>query len=321
MPTIRVMILRAAGTNCDLECEHAWRLAGAAPERVHVRRLIENRRQLDDFQVLTIPGGFSYGDDISAGRIFAAQLERHLLDDLRRFVAGGRLILGICNGFQVLVKAGLLPFSQGAAGPRPANRPAERGRAPAPAGLDVRSGPIAERVCTLTYNDPPGFQDRWVWLRADSAKCVFLEPQRVYEMPIAHGEGRVLFRDAAALETVLRNDQCALRYVPPPDSGDTTVTVGTDVELAASVALTGGAVARSAAAPPFAAPSAAAPYNPNGSAADLAGLCDETGRVLGLMPHPDRFTDWTQHPCWTSLPPRPEGDGLALFRRAVAYLD
>ncbi|RMF84152.1 MAG: hypothetical protein D6744_03600, partial [Planctomycetota bacterium] len=162
MATIRVMVLRAPGTNCDLECVHAWERAGAAPERVHLRRLIESPGLLDSCRVLTIPGGFSYGDDIAAGRVFAARLQRHLREPLRRFIASGRLVLGICNGFQILVKAGLLP--------------------------NPRDG--EQRFCTVTRNVPPGFQDRWVRLEAGRTNCVFLEPSREYELPIAHGEGR-----------------------------------------------------------------------------------------------------------------------------------
>jgi phosphoribosylformylglycinamidine synthase len=256
---VRVLILRTAGTNCDLEAQYAWQLAGAAAERVHIRRLIESPQTLDEFQVLTIPGGFSYGDDIAAGRIFAAQIRRHLLDNLRKFIDGGRLVLGICNGFQVLVQTGLLP---------------------------CRLTDDRPRTCTVTYNDPPGFQDRWIYLRASSDRCVFLEAGRVYEMPIAHGEGRVLFASAADLNVAVHAGQNALVYSGPGDGAPN---------------LHG------------------EPLNPNGSQADIAGLCDETGRVLGLMPHPERFVTWTQHPCWTSQPPREEGDGLALFRRAVRY--
>ena len=266
MATIRVMILRAGGTNCDLETEHAWRLAGAEPERVHLRRLIEKPPLLDDFQILTLPGGFSYGDDIAAGRIFAAKLRRYLAEVLREFVASERLVLGICNGFQILVQAGLLPYSNGA-GTGGAGRTES-----------------ASSLCTLAQNEPPGFQDRWVTLAAAAeSPCVFIEPGRNYEMPIAHGEGCVRFADAGTRDRVLAGGLGALRYVPAADGGE------------------------------------APPYNPNGSEADIAGLCDPSGHVFGLMPHPERFVAATQHPCWTSRPEREEGDGLAIFHRAVAY--
>jgi phosphoribosylformylglycinamidine synthase len=297
------LILRAAGINCDLEAQHAWELAGAQAERVHVRRLIERPQILAEYQILMIPGGFSYGDDIAAGRILAAQLKRHLIEPIRDFVASGRLVLGVCNGFQVLVNAGLLPFPDDGV---PAGAACERAAAFEAASthraysISDHSAPADDlarlsglRTCTISYNEPPGFQDRWVNLRATTRFCAFLDPGREYEMPIAHGEGRVLFADEQTLQRVLSGGLNALTYVaPPPHAG---VTPG-------------------------------APANPNGSVADIAGLCDPTGRILGLMPHPERFVHWTQHPCWTADRERladrcgAEGDGLALFRRAVAYL-
>jgi phosphoribosylformylglycinamidine synthase subunit PurQ / glutaminase len=256
MAPVKVLILRTAGTNCDHETEFAWQLAGATAERVHLSRVIAEPRLLDDYQILTLPGGFSFGDDISAGRVFARQLERHLRDQLGTFVDAGKLVLGICNGFQVLVKAGLLP---------------ER-------------NPTSRR-CTIAANEPPGFQDRWVWLEAGDTPCAFLEPHRRYELPIAHGEGRVTFSSPADRNQVTQQRLAALRYVAPENPAG----------------------------------HAGLPPNPNGSDGDLAGLCDSTGRVLGLMPHPERFVRWTQHPAWTSLPPREPGDGFAFFEQAVRY--
>lgn len=255
----RVIVLRCAGANCDLEAQHAWELAGAKAERVHIHRVIENPSLLAQTQIVMLPGGFSYGDDIAAGKILARQIQRHLGEQLAGFVERGGLLLGVCNGFQALVKAGLLP---------------EVG------------APLERLVCTISDNEPRGFQDRWVTLLATDSPCVFLEPGRKYEMPIAHGEGRVCFRREADFEAARARKLDALRYTatewmkenPPP------------------------------------------PANPNGSQGDIAGLCDATGRVLGLMPHPERFVTWTQHPCWTSLPRREAGDGLAIFQRALAAL-
>ena len=287
MASVKVLILRAAGTNCDLETGHAWEQAGATAERVHLRRVIEKPDLLADYQIVTIPGGFSYGDDIAAGRIFAAQLRRHLGDRLRGFVERGGLVLGICNGFQILVQAGLLPE-------------------PTTAASD--GGPEPQPVCTIAGNDPPGFQDRWVRLQAGQSPCVFTEPGRVYEMPIAHGEGRVTFREGWDLRHVAEQGLIALRYVPtatrsgdPPRDVDELCWLGVGAGQAES----------------------GPPYNPNGSDADIAGLCDPTGRVLGLMPHPERFITATQHPAWTSrddLAADGPGDGLAIFHRAVAHL-
>lgn len=252
---VRVIVLRAAGTNCDLETLHAWRLAGADVDRVHIRSLMQNPASLQNYQILTAPGGFSYGDDIAAGRVFAAQVKRYLADELHRFVDQGKLVLGICNGFQMLVQAGLL-------------------------GVDS----AGRRAASVSRNDPPSFQDRWVTLLGQSCPCVFTEPGREYQLPIAHGEGRVCFADESALRASLASQQPALVYVAGADSA------------------------------------AHGPPNPNGSQADIAGMCDATGRVFGLMPHPERFVDWTQHPRWTALPPRERGDGYFIFQRAVDAL-
>lgn len=290
MARIGVLILRAAGTNCDLETQHAWELAGARAERVHLRRLIEQPSMLDACQIVTLPGGFSYGDDIAAGRIFAAQLQRHLIDQLRASIDAGKLVLGICNGFQILVKAGLLPYLHD-------------GEA---SGADgVEAAPHGRRaVCTVTYNDPAGFQDRWVALFARKSPCVFTEPGRTYELPIAHAEGRVVFAAGPTLERIIEAGQNALCYVPKGITAEDAIARANEATwLGGSPAPAPGEI----------------PYNPNGSHANIAGLCDPTGRVLGLMPHPERFVTWTQHPCWTSQKERASGDGLAIFQRAVRY--
>ncbi len=255
---IRVLVLRSAGANCDLETEHAWRLAGAEPQRVHIGRLIEEPGLLDAYQILTIPGGFSYGDDIAAGTILTARLTRHLSQPLRDFVDRGNLVLGICNGFQVLVKTGLLP------------------------GCDDTNG---NRSCTIAENIPAGFQDRWVCVEATHDRCAFFEAGRRYELPIAHGEGRVTFASPETAQDALSGGHGVLRYV---QSGWDQRSDRDDRN------------------------------NPNGSHAGIAGLCDSTGRVAGLMPHPERFLSWTHHPCWTSLPRR-DADGLAIFERAVSH--
>jgi phosphoribosylformylglycinamidine synthase len=253
------MILRAAGTNCDLETQHAWERAGATADRIHVRRWIETPSLLDNYQILTIPGGFSYGDDIAAGLVLAAQLARHLVEQIAGFVDRGGLVIGICNGFQVLVAAGLLPQ-------RAVN---------------------GARSCTITTNSPPGFQDRWVHLRAGDRSCAFLEPGRTYSLPIAHGEGRVVFASEDDYQAAVQGRHDVLTYDEPPD--DLGATPG-------------------------------APANPNGSTGSIAGLCDDSGRVFGLMPHPERFVDRTQHPAWTSRSRHGEGDGLAMFAAAIRAL-
>src|SRR5258706_10313074 len=166
----KAMVLRTAGTNCDGETAYAFERAGARVEKVHVNRLIENPHLLADFQILAIPGGFSYGDDIAAGRILANQIAHHLHDDLHRFVESGKPVIGICNGFQVLVKTDLLP------------------------------GPLADKAgqtCTLTNNDCGRFVDRWVRLATRSRKCIWMEGIDTLDVPIPHGEGKFIAANGA----------------------------------------------------------------------------------------------------------------------------
>lgn len=240
----KVLVLRTAGTNCDQETVHAWELAGALPQRVHVRELIDRPHLLDEFGILTVPGGFSYGDDISAGKILATQMIHHLADALTRFVESGKLVLGICNGFQVLVKAGLLPG--------PLGNGADAGR----------------QAVTLTQNDSARFEDRWICLRTGPKAGPFLPADRVLEMPIAHAEGKVVARDEAVRRELQAQGRIALTYCTTEGKPG-----------------------------PY-------PINPNGSECDIAGLTDATGRVLGLMPHPERHIHATQHPLWTRRKPR-----------------
>jgi phosphoribosylformylglycinamidine synthase len=266
----RVLILRAPGTNCDEESAHAFALAGGAPERWHVNRLLESSAKAADFQILCLPGGFSYGDDIGAGRILGNQIEHHLADTLREFRDAGKLIIGICNGFQILLKTELL-LAHDASGP----------------------------VATLAANDSGKFEDRWVRLAVSPPDggnpCVFLSGIEEMELPVAHGEGRFVPRDAQVLDSLRSSGQLVLKYKPLHSRPSTL-----DPRLST----------------PY-------PDNPNGAIDDVAGVCDPTGRVFGLMPHPERFVDPTQHPTWTRGPQRDisreVGEGLRIFQNAVRY--
>ncbi len=248
----RVLILRAPGANCDIETQFAFERAGADAERVHINRLRERPNELMRYQILVIPGGFTYGDDVAAGKILANQLAHFLGDVLRRFRDAERFILGICNGFQALLKAGLLVPPD-------------------------EEGPLA----TLAHNDSGKFEDRWVTLRATPGKCPFLNGLERLYLPVAHGEGRFVCREQWLLKGLQQSGQVVLRYVHPRDEA------------------------------------VVYPFNPNGSQDELAGLCDASGRVLGLMPHPERHVLPTQHPRWTREGLAEEGDGLSLFRNAV----
>lgn len=261
----RVLILRAPGTNCDRETAFAFETAGARTTAVHLNRLLENPNLAAEFQILCIPGGFSYGDDICAGRIFGNQMRHHLRDTLHEFKTAGKLILGICNGFQILIKSGVL--------------------------LPDRAD---EPIATLTLNESGKFEDRWVHLRVASPKCVFLAGiERMY-LPVAHAEGKFVARDEETLKQLDVAAQLVLRYDLPPD-------------------------ARGSLREPQP-PQSTIPYPacPNGAQLAVAGLCDDTGRVFGLMPHPERHIDPTQHPRWTRESPT-GGDGLALFENAVRF--
>jgi phosphoribosylformylglycinamidine synthase len=254
MPVPRVLILRAPGANCDGETQFAFEKAGAVAERLHVNRFREQPTLLQRYQILAVPGGFTYGDDVAAGKILAIQLCHFLGDALRKFRDQEKLILGVCNGFQVLLKAGLLVPPD-------------------------EEGPIA----TLANNASGRFTDRWIYLKATPGKCPFLRGYEQLHLPIAHGEGNFICREAWMLRGLEESGQVVLRYCDAAGKSG-----------------------------PF-------PVNPNGSQGDVAGICDATGRVLGLMPHPERHVLPTQHPRWTRNGLAEEGDGMRLFRNAVEY--
>lgn len=242
----KVLVLRAAGTNCDTETAYAFELAGAKAELVHINRLKENEKKLKNYSILAIPGGFTYGDDIASGKILANELKYALIDEVKKFIVDGKLIIGICNGFQVLVKAGLLPdFSKDAS------------------NIDV----------TLSLNDSAKFEDRWCYLKRAKTECVFTKnmPEMIY-LPIAHAEGKFIPKNKKILNQLKKNAQIVFRYI----------------------------------------------NNPNGSVDDIAGVCDTTGRILGMMPHPERHIQLTQHPRWTEKR-FSDADGLAIFKNAVKY--
>ncbi|HPF39839.1 MAG TPA: phosphoribosylformylglycinamidine synthase I [Phycisphaerae bacterium] len=260
MATIRVLVVRAPGINCEEETAFAWRQAGAEATPVHVRRLIESPEALDAFQIVTIPGGFSYGDDIASGSILANQMRQGLGDALTRFVDRGGLVIGICNGFQVLVRLGLVP------------------------------GADAPARATLTWNDSGRYEARWVHLRASVSHCPFLREDELYHLPVAHGEGRIAMEDGSAgADRLSAANRIALRYVSAAGS-----------------------------APIF-------PENPNGSIENAAGLTDSTGRVLGLMPHPERNIFACNRPAGargasSEIDGHPVYQGNRLFENAISAL-
>jgi len=251
MSKVRTLILRAPGTNCDQETAFAFQQAGAETSLVHIGQLIRHEQKLEDYQIMVVPGGFTYGDDLGAGRVLANEIRLKLGDDIERFVARGSLILGICNGFQVLVKAGVLP------------------------------GRASGHRLTLTTNDSGRFECRWVYLSANSqSRCVFTRGMERLYLPVAHGEGKVV-ADADAINGL----DVALYYTDEQGNRQ-----------------------------------AGYPHNPNGSMADIAGICDSTGRIFALMPHPERHIRPSQHPKWPRQEAGNRGNGFKIFRNAVEWV-
>ncbi len=251
----KVLVLKAAGINCDAETAFAFESAGAEIEFVHVNQLVSGEKRLADYQIFVLSGGFTYGDDIAAGKILANELKSKLFDAIKDFVAAGKLIIGICNGFQVLVRAGILPGH-----------------------IDF------EQEATLTNNDSGVFQDRWVYLKNAASPCIWTKGLlEVIYLPIAHGEGKFIPKNEDVLERLRRQGQIVFTYCDSRgQSGDY-------------------------------------PVNPNGSIDSIAGICDTTGRVLGLMPHPERHIISLQHPRWTREGLKKHGDGFAIFLNAVHF--
>ncbi len=256
MSKVRVAVLKAPGTNCDGETAHAFELAGACSELVWVEELKENRKKLEDYQILAIPGGFSYGDDLGAGKLLANELRYRLAETIGTFVREEKPVIGICNGFQMLVKSGILP-----------------------------SGKLGgTQEVTLTWNDSGKFEDRWVYLKPEFNVCVWTQGiEEPIELPVAHGEGKFVPKDQTVMEQLLGYGQIVLHYAD-----------GRGRE-------------------------AGYPWNPNGSVGSIAGICDPTGRIFGLMPHPERHVTGTQHPRWTREGRIGEGDGLQIFRNGVNW--
>ncbi|OQX05880.1 MAG: phosphoribosylformylglycinamidine synthase [Desulfobulbaceae bacterium A2] len=267
--SVKALILTGFGTNCEMEMAHACRLGGAdQADIVHISELLHGEYRLDDYHFLNLPGGFLDGDDLGAGQAGAHRIRyakvapdgQPLIEHVLRFIRAGKLVLGVCNGFQLMVKLGLLP------------------------GFDHD---YQSRRVSLTNNESGRFEDRWVTLHADPASpCVFTRGLGTLTLPVRHGEGKLVAESEAAMARIEGEHLACLRYIDPT-SGQPTMDY---------------------------------PLNPNGSPAAIAGLCDPTGRVFGLMPHPEAFLHRTNHPRWTREDLPEEGQGLALFRNAVEFL-
>jgi len=270
MAKARAIVITGNGTNCEVEAAHACRLGGFDEAViVHISDLLSGDIRLDDFHFINLTGGFLDGDDLGSAKAQANRLRyarvddlaEHLIDQFTRFIAAGKLILGVCNGFQLMVKMGLLP------------------------ALD---GVYLKQTTTLTFNDCGRFQDRWVYLKVNSASpSVYTKGvgKGLY-LPIRHGEGKFVVDDPATLAAIEERNLAVFKY--------------SDAD--------------------YNAPTMDFPLNPNGSVNAIAALCNETGRLMGMMPHPEAFVHRTQHPRWTREELPEEGDGLVLFRNAAEYV-
>ncbi len=267
--TVKSIVISGNGTNCEREVANACRLAGSdIYDIVHVAELLSGRVSLDDYHFLHLAGGFLDGDDLGSAKAGANRLrhaaisgsEEKLADQLQRFIADGKLVMGVCNGFQLMVKMGLLP---------------------------AIGGDYREQTATLSFNDSGRFEDRWCTLKVDpESPCVYTRGLDTLYFPVRHGEGKFL-AGAETLAAIEEKHLGVVRYSTPDGAAATM----------------------------------AYPLNPNGSQNAIAGVCDESGRLFGLMPHPEAYTHRTHHPRWTREPELPEeGMGLWLYRNGVDFI-
>lgn len=266
---VKSIVITGYGTNCEVEMAHACRLAGSeVVDIVHISEILCGKKRLDDYHFLNLPGGFLDGDYLGSAKAATVRFlharishsKERLFDQLMRFIQDGKLILGVCNGFQLQVKLGILPANE---------------------------GPGGTQTVTLTYNDSGRFEDRWVYLKVNEySPCIFTRGLKGLYLPVRHGEGKFLPRDEKTLEDLITKNLVTLQY--------------SDAN--------------------FRQPTMAYPDNPNGSVHAIAGICNDTGRIFGLMPHPEAYLHRTNHPRWTREDLPEEGMGLALFRNAISFI-
>jgi len=263
----RSLVLSGNGLNCERETAHANRVVGFAVDIVHISTLMEGTKSIHEYDFLNLPGGFLDGDDLGAGKAQAVKWRyqgikdstSRFVDDLLRFVSEQKLIIGICNGFQLLTKTGLLPGF----------------------GNDHH-----RQTVSLTFNDSGRFEDRWVYVKANAlSPCIFTKDIDKIYLPVRHGEGKLVVGSDIGAAELHDKGHVVMQYCDE-----------------------NGKIAEEF------------PDNPNGSVMSIAGLCDSSGRVFGLMPHPEAFVHFTQHPRWTREDLPEEGDGLKIFRNACEYL-
>ncbi len=252
---MKALVLYGYGINCEHESKNAIEKSGGRADILHLNKVLDNPRLLEEYNMLFIPGGFSFGDDLGSGKVFANKMKFRLRDELEDFVKADKLVLGICNGFQVLVKMGLLPE------------------------------PDFSQKVTLIGNESGHYEDRWVVLKTNKqSPCVFSKGLEYLLAPVRHGEGKFIPNNDAVLEELKKNNQIVFQYTDK------------DGKLAGF------------------------PHNPNGSILNIAGICDKTGRIFGMMPHPEAFNIVENCPYWIRGKVK-EPMGLRIFKNAVEYLD
>ena len=269
MKTVRALVLTGFGINCQDEMAAAYRLAGAEADIVHFNELLSGRKSILGYDVINFPGGFSFGDDLGAGKALANKMRfcklgngRTLLDEISDHLKAGGFVFGVCNGFQILVKSGLLPNVSG----------------------------NFEQEVSLIVNDSGHFEDRWVHCVAGKpARTPFLNGIGVMALPVRHKEGKLVVRDDAIRAAILDKGLCALRYC------DAAGNVATEY-----------------------------PALPNGAEFSCAALTDPSGRVLGMMPHPEAYLSIYNHPDWArrreAAGGNEEGEGQRLFRNIIEHI-
>lgn len=258
---VKVLVITGFGLNCESETAAAFNYCGATAEKVHLNDFLDGKRKLAEFHILALVGGFSFGDHLGSGTVLANRVKYNLREQLEQFVADGKLVIGICNGFQTLTRLGMIP---------------------------ALNGQYFTPQVALAHNDSGVFRNDWVYLKANqNSACVFTKGIEQVHLPIRHGEGKFI-ADDATMKMIEQNNLVALRYA------NADGTIATEF-----------------------------PANPNGSLNSIAGICDASGRIFGLMPHPEGFLSPFNSPDWTinklagKLPQ--EGEGVIFFRNAVEF--
>lgn len=262
MSNVKALIITGFGLNCEAETSKAFEMAGAIPDQIHLNDLLADKDKLHEYHILAFIGGFSFGDHLGSGTVFSNRIKTKMSDELQKFVADGKLVIGICNGFQTITRLGLVPAT----------------------------GDLFEQEVALAFNTQEVFRDSWCTLLANpQSPCVFTKDIDVLPLPLRHGEGNFCVKDEEVLKRLEDENLVCLRYAHPETDEPT-------MEF---------------------------PHNPNGSINSIAGICDRTGRIFGLMPHPEAYLSPFNHPHWTRqkinncLPA--EGLGVKLFRNAVEF--